>query len=695
MKFKQLYLAIFLGAVFFFVGLLTLPDYGVNWDAINHLPRGQAYLHYFLTGKEDFTDLPKFKWYWQRPESFGSLATNNTRSFYQSDNTPFSYFINYDGNGHPPLSDILSAAFNIILFQKTNLINDIDAYRIYGIFCAALLISLVFWWGKRVYGFVAGLVGAVSLSVYPLFWAESHFNNEKDIPETVFWSFLLFSIWKGIADKSWKWMLVSGIFLGLALGTKFNVLFSILVILPWLFIVLIFSYLKAQPKIKVILEKNNKLLIAAIFSPVLGLAIFVGTWPYLWADPIKRIGGVITFYKTIGTTSNIDFRFLGPFGTNTYPIQWIIFTTPVVILFFSIIGITLAFLKFRTEKDKTSLLFLLWLAIPILRVSWPGTTVYGGIRQIMEYVPALALLTGLGSQGVYEWVLLKIKRLNFISLNVKKFVLIGIILVSFVPTTVKLIQIHPNENVYFNFLIGGLSGAKARNLPSWGNTFGAAYRQGILWLNTNAEKNAKIALARELLPNIPNIWIRPDLILHNSFRSGFLRNGEYVIGLTYEGTDETAYFDRYLEKFLIPVYEVEVDETAILKIWKNDENHTRKEYIKDQKLEDFSTSSSKQGLHFDFGKLVQLSRVEASFSQASCAPLKQGLIRISENGIDWKKLPGKMPREDWNVPAYEDQPKDNHFLIPFAADRARFLEIMISPDNACLKHLNQVSVYYF
>ena len=126
----KLKIAIVVGILIFIIGLFTLKDYGINWDTINHLPRGQAYLHYFLTGKKDYSDLPlyfkdysdKSQWYFQNPKSL-AIDTNipfnkvPTRSMYQIDAADFNYFMQTDGDGHPPLSDILSSGkcFNISL----------------------------------------------------------------------------------------------------------------------------------------------------------------------------------------------------------------------------------------------------------------------------------------------------------------------------------------------------------------------------------------------------------------------------------------------------------------------------------------------------------------------------------------------------------------------------------------------------
>ncbi|TSC63705.1 MAG: Glycosyltransferase, partial [Microgenomates group bacterium Gr01-1014_93] len=334
-----------IGLIFFIAGVLTLPHYGINWDSINHLPRGQAYLHFFLTGKEDYSDLDNFRKYYQKTNTL-LIDTDipkkevPKRSLFQSNATTFKWFMDgHDGNGHPPLSDILASTFNLILFQNLRLINDVDSYRVYGILLAASLVSLVFYWTQKVYGKFAGLIAALSLSIYPLFWSEAHFNIEKDIPETVFWSFLLFSVWMGVVKISWKWFLVSGLFFGLGLGTKLNILFSALVILPWLF-----AYLLKN-------RMNFKLIVAMLFTPLSGIAIFIATWPYLWADPIGRIQKVLGYYKSIGLTLNRDPNFLGPFGINTYPIQWIVYTTPLIILILAILGVILAVLRVRRESD--------------------------------------------------------------------------------------------------------------------------------------------------------------------------------------------------------------------------------------------------------------------------------------------------------------------------------------------------------
>lgn len=669
-------IAFCLGFVFFSLGLLTLPHYGINWDTVNHLPRGQAYLRYLLWGKKDYSELPKFfedytikdQWYWQKPESLfidANLPFEKVpqRSTYQITDANLDFYVNHVPGGHPPISDILSSVFNRVLFGQLRLINDIDAYRVYGVFLSACLVGLLFYWLSNTYGRVAGLLASLSLSLYPLFWSESHFNTEKDVPETVFWSFFIYSLWKGVRGKNVKWILTSGVFFGLALGTKFNILFSAFIIVPWFIFLLITNQIKISEAIKNISF--------GIIATLIGVALFIGTWPYLWTDPIAKIGEVFNFYKGIGAS--------GAHNINWYPLQWITYTTPLVILSLFMIGVGVAIYKIIKHKDDLALLILLWFMIPILREIAPGASFYGGIRQIMEYIPAMAIIAGLGAQAVYN--------------RYTKKVTIIFLAIAFVPITLKLISIHPNENVYFNPLIGGLSGAKAANIPYWGFSFGAAYRQGVIWLNGNAEKDAHIVYAYELIPNFPRLWLRPDLNLHNSARSGYLRQGEYAMTLMYQGIENRSYYEMYLRKFLKPVYEVKVDGVSILTIWKNDETNLIRPW-KEKLYSDVIVKKTPVGLRFRLGEARELSRLEIRYSVKNCTALTSGYVELSQDGEHWNRLPEVLP-EEWRIAALGEQPKDGYFVEPFVGQPARDISVSLTPEDTCLRNITDFKLYVF
>lgn len=671
--------ALVLGTIFFIIGVLTLPHYGINWDTINHLPRGQAYLNFFLTGRKDFSGLAPFKGYWQNPDSLfiKSDTTRSeipSRSLYQSDGTTHNWYVQNERGGHPPLSDIFSAFFNKVFFQKLGLINDIDSYRIYGIFLASILVGLIYCWISKKYGKVAGLVSAISLASYPLFWAESHFNAEKDIPETVFWALTTYFFFKGVTERKIGKIFISSIFFGLALGTKFNILFIVFILGGWL---LAYWGVSALRKI------NVKFSLSFLLIPIVGIVIFFVSWPFLWGDPFGGLSQVIGFYKGLGLTQSINPRFIGPFGINTYPLKWILFTTPEIVLVLTSVGIIKAISQIKKEKDKFSFLIMLWLIVPIVRVTLPGTTIYGGIRQIMEFIPAMAILSGLGAKALLD---------IFKAKEVKALILV-IIFLAFGLLGFKLYKIHPNENVYFNSLIGGLSGAKAKNIPSWGNTFGAAYRQGVSWINKNAEEGANVVLVYELLPNIPSIFFRKDINFHNSNRSGYLMEGEYAITLIYEGTQNRSYYDMYLGRFIEPVYEVKVDGVAILKVWKNDREHLKKE-LKESQVSEVKLTNKEDYLLFDLGKERKVARLEIDYMQGSCEELKRGIVRISKDGVVWEDLPGVLP-QSWKISKLGQQPKGGHFIEPFVGQEARYIQVVVFPADTCLKRIRNYKILEF
>lgn len=672
--------AFFFGLLFFVLGFLTLPDYGINWDTINHLPRGQVYLRYFLTGKKDFSALPAYKMYWQKPEDLLPAKEIReskipARSFYQNNAFTFNWYMEIDGGGHPPLSDILSSVFNRILFGNLKIVNDTDSYRVYGLLLASILVGLVFYWTESVYGTFSGIIAALSLGLYPLFWAESHFNTEKDIPEAAFFFFFVYSFWKGFIQKSWKWILVSGLFFGLALGTKFNILFAFFIVVPWLFI-----YLRRG---RVFRKGNLKLFLAALGALFLGIVIFYSTWPYLWQDLIGGTLKVFAFYKEIGTTSSSDSRFLGPWGINFYAPVWLFITTPIIILLLFVFGLLKFVLNIKRDKTFTGLILTLGFAVPLVRVSLPHANIYGGIRQIMEYVPFMAVIAGVGAGFV----------IDIFRGKVFKLIAVLVMVLSFGSLIDRLYRIHPNENVFFNSIIGGLRGAKEMNIPSWGNSFGGAYRQAFKWINENAEKDSRLVYAYELMPNAPWIWVRPDISFSNSYRSGFLVNGEYVITLTYDGTINRSYFDSYLENLFIPVYESKVDDVSVIKVWKNDVEHLKPEY-KNQKLIKGIYWKAKEGMVLiDLKEEFKLSYLKATFSDKNCKPLVVGKFSLSVDNIGWQELKDRLPM--YEIGPLGLQPSKNLFYYPFVGNDARYIRIDITPIDSCLSNISSIDVYSF
>lgn len=665
-KKPKIFITLVVFCIAFFASFFTLRDYSINWDeAAVHFTRGQAILNYLISGKRDYSNLENSK---------------IKRSYYQSDTFTYNFFEKgfrtsegSIGIGHPPLSNVLASVSNTIFYRWFNIVGDMEAYHLYSAFLAALLVAAVFYFVATRFDIFSGIIATLSLEFYPLFLGESRYNT-KDVPEAVFFSFSILCLYKAIMSNSVKWVFLSSLFTAFAFGTKFNIIFFPFIIIPWVVIYFISELRKL--KFEKFLKLRIKLILSFLFYPTIGIIVFLLTWPNLWTDTTERFSYIINYYKSIGVNSSFDPRFLTFFRFNTYAIQWIIFTTPIPVLVLSSLGFIVSLWRLKTLKDKISLLIILWFVVPIIRVSVPNANIYGGVRQIMEYIPAMAILSGIGA-GYLVKLLNKHLIKNLMVLQI-------LIIIAFLPIAIQMISMHPNESVYFNSIIGGLKGAKEKNIPGWGVTLGSTYKQGAAWLNSHAEKNAKVAFVYELGGNIPTIDLRPDITLYNQVRSGMKKEGEYAIGITHDGTLEGLYYRRYLERFLNPVYELKVDSVPILKIWKNDEQHTKPEYLKEeQQVQDISYSKENGNITVDLKKITGITKIETLYNPIGCTKPTNGYFQISKDGESWTTLPGTFTFF-YFAAWFQTQPQLGELNFLFAGDPARFIRIIIQDDNSCL-----------
>jgi len=645
---KKLAFVLIVPVMFFLISFFTLSDYGISWDEPIHFFRGEAYLHYFLTGETHYP----------------SLKTLTRPSYYQDLSQNAEFFMEND-SGHPPLNGITAALFNYIFYQKLNILPDIESFHLFNVVSTTLLVVVVSVFMYQRFGVFPALITGIVASSYPLLFSEGHFNI-KDPPEAAFYAVTIWAFWNSIRLRSWKWLLLSIVFCGIALGTKFNILFLPFILIPWLLSIYHKDILKPIGFVK---SWPKKYLVLLLLAPLIVFVIFFGTWPYLWQNPLTNLDNIIFYYKDIGTGVSDQPKYLLPGGFNAFPIYWIIITTPPYVLILLLIGI-LSILFLKKDKYKTSILWLLWFLVPILRVTAPKASVYGGIRQIMEFIPALALLSGLGAYFL-------IRKFNH------KFIKY-LILLAFVPHLIVMINLHPNENVYFNFLVGGLYGAKEKNIPYWGNSFGNAYYQAVEWLNKNAPEGSKLALVQGTATNIPTLYLNSNINYSNSYWSGFNRYGEYLVDLTHQGYKIAYPFVwDYLDNVLIPVYEVQVDGVAIARIWKNDFENSKPKYQSEEiNLKIVDEKKSQRELVIEFDKIYSLARLEAAFkNDNSCKAPTDGTIFISVDGKNWQRQEETLATEQVIYFNALNGEKINYL---FAGREAKYLKISVNDDNSCL-----------
>lgn len=644
--------ALLVPVVYFIVSLVTIGHYGVSIDEPAHFRRGQAFLHFFLTGKKDYSNIP----------------IDARRSFYQDDNENGRFYIDAIKNqSHPPINDTLAALGNYIFYQKLGFFDDVDSHHLFGIFSVTLLLFGVYLFARTNFGIFSGFVSAISVALYPMFLGESHFNL-KDPPQASFFAMTLFLFWFGLVKRK-AWLIIfSSFFCALALGTKFNVVFIPFIVIPWLFI-----------SGKKILRQPRSVYIAFLIYPFIVLSIFFLSNPNIWVNSQQRITEMVRFYLSVGTRAggSPDYQpqYLF-FGFNTYPFFAILYTVPLIALVLSGIGLLYSIRHIRDGIGKPYALILLWLAVPILRVTLPGTTIYGGIRHIFEFVPAMGILSGIGAKAIGDYF----KPFKFV------------IIFLFIPIVLKLISIHPNENVYFNPLIGGLKGAWEKNFPSAGASLGNTYLQGVWWVNTYGEYGTCIATPIGLRGNVPESKLRSDLRYDNTCQSNLERKGEYAMEMVYNGYYNDWYAYKYYEAYLYPVHEVKVDGVSIFKVFKNDIEHTKKRLVSVANIVPQKIAVDGNIITFELDKQVTLAGASFRYSiPQQCAPIREGSILISKDGEVWQRETDSISVSHGKV---NFDPDGKTIERKFAAVPGKYIRFVTDIDSGCTVSLQSVNIFF-
>ena len=692
----------FLFPLFFLViGLLTLYDYGINWDSPIHFARGQAYLRYMLTGKTNYNGLPIYCMNAENLNSrvdvkSGQVCDRHRKvrvSEYESNLLDFNWAIK-NVYGHPAFSNIMLAASNGVFFKILGWVEDIDSYHLYSLFTTFLLALVVSVWTKQTFGAFASIIAVLTIYTFPLLSGEQHFNI-KDPPMAAFFTIALYFFWLSLTKKKASYLLLSALAGGASLGTKFNFVFAPFILLPW--IMAYGSTLLRTKMIRAVL--TTKMLFAFSLYPIIIFLVFFLSWPAMWVDPLKNIPQVFRFYQDIGSSSCEYSRFTYPWltqCTQLTTLKYFIYTVPPLSLFLFAIGFIISMVRFK-EKSYVAVLWLSFYIVTIARVTLPISNIYGGLRQILEFIGPMAMIAGIGAYFLRDFILKVLSKLSFVRKFSKETITLSVSLLfilGYIPIAAEMIRLHPNQNVYFNFALGGLKGAAEKNFSGYGNTYGNAYLQGTEWLNQHAEPNSKLALVSGNMQNIPRGIIREDISFANGYRSGYNQAGEYLMSLII-GQDQFSETFRYqyLNTYLNPVYDLKIDGVSILKIWKNDKDHTKNGVNLNETRERIETrENEKEKITIRLDENQNLKALGFTFPSMECKDEMVGTkIYVSVDGKEYLQKADEIN----GFTEEEIQRFDADFVYLFAGDKAQYIKIIPPANYSCKLSDIDFSVFTF
>lgn len=465
------------------VGFLAVDDYSVTWDeALGDLFFGERYLSFFTSLDSRYLDFELDVY----PEGRSpDLSMSPFR------NRPWEYY---------PVANVLAAATSALLSRWAGWLDPFAGYHAVNLWLGALFVWLLVRLTEGEVGRFAAVFAVLLLFSSPrvvVHWLA----NSKDFPEMILFASTLLVFHAAWRRGSRAGVLIAGALSGLALGAKANALF-----LP----AILLSYLLIAPWPPAWRERRRRAWATLAGASVIGVGVLFASWPYLWADPMGRIGLQLDYVR--GQIDQVRAESL------LSPLAAIVGTTPIPFLLLTATGLCLLVARVPTREPLTVLL-LGWIAVVFGRLYLPGAVNFDGVRHFLELFPALALTGALTAQWLRVQV---VRRLPADSSDGVRgagsspvAILSGVVVVVFAigPGLWASVRSHPHQIAYWNALVGGVSGAHDKGIPQAGDYWGLSYRQGLRWVNESLPAGSILAVpvVEHAVNLVGQTWLRPDI----------------------------------------------------------------------------------------------------------------------------------------------------------------------------------------
>ena len=339
-------------------------------------------------------------------------------------------------------------------------IRHILNFLLYGVALASFYGLLRLRWPDRQW---LPLIGTAVLFVSPRIFANAFFNP-KDHVAMVFYVVATYSLFRFLHRRDWTSLALHVVCTAIALNTRPSAL-----IIPAGTICLLLAE-------QVVLKPPNyrRLLHAVVYLPACALLALL-FFPSLWEDPGGRAtttvskmanyawGGEVLFFGQLVPADALPWYYL--------PV-WIGITTPLIYLPFIVLGVVLIawrtlplLISTRLYSDRNrqyDLIQLMYAIMPVVLVIMLNSTLYHGWRHLYFIYPSLVYTL------VAAYALLPSRYRLVASL---------VLALGVGATAIKMIEMHPHQQVYFNTLVRGKYTLQRFDMDYNGSSFRAALVQ--------------------------------------------------------------------------------------------------------------------------------------------------------------------------------------------------------------------------
>lgn len=435
------------------LGLATVRDYGMSWDAEESRAIGMTNLRY-VAEKVNPTFITQ-------PSQWGNFA------FFA---TPLPQFKDRDyGVAYElPVSLAerlleLSSTRSVFLLRHscTFLVSWVGVLALFGL-------------GRRRYGgdWRAGLVAAGLLVLSPRLYGE-FFYNDKDAVFMALSTVATYTTVRFLERPTWRWGGLHALACALAIDVR---LMAVLWPLATLTLLIWRTLRKEYPAG----SQRQRGLALATYVGLLPTLI-VACWPNLWEAPWTNFAQAFSNMQHFRWTGPMLYQGKTIYASDIpwhYVPQWLLITTPLLQLALVVLGLAVVVrqtigrgwrLYGWGTREWQDLLFAGLGVGPVLAIIAMNSVLYDGWRQVYFIYPSLLLLALRGLVALWHWLPARPRWQQRLA--------VGTVAVGLLTTAGQMVWMHPLESLYFNVL-GGRQPKQRFEQDYWG----ISYLEGLKWV---------------------------------------------------------------------------------------------------------------------------------------------------------------------------------------------------------------------
>jgi 4-amino-4-deoxy-L-arabinose transferase-like glycosyltransferase len=482
--------AVGLAALIVMLLTVTAPQISLTWDEPTYMVAARNHM-----------------------EWFGTLLTHPSSAL-SGEGVRESWEFNSE---HPPLSKVWSG---LVWLVARHVFDDLTAHRLGNMLLAGLLVALLYLLLAPHYGRIAALAAVAALMTMPRFFFHAHLAA-LDVPVSAMILAVIFVFWRTRHRPGVRWSLLLGVVWGLAIATKINgLLIPPITLLLW----------------TLVFERKAFLLGRLLIMGVVGPAVCLALWPWMYYSTLERLGRFLEFMTVNHTVVEQVY-----FNEMMTPPPWhflIVMLIAVVPSTLLVLGGLGAWQVSRTpvERPLGGLLALAGLISVGVLTSGRGQ-IFDNERLMMPVFPFLAALAGIGFALALTYVRQAAQHQGTLSRT--RTWTAAFVAAVFLPHTFTALLLYPYLLSFYSMSLGGIWGARLLRMETtyWCET----YRSALRYVNEHA-------------PPGGSVWAECHDVLRYYQRQGELRR-DLKIGSDSEGS-YSAFEGE--EAYHIPLEEADV-----------------------------------------------------------------------------------------------------------------------------------------